>query len=80
MLGIDAQLPLVVLVDHLSLFVSDDGQLSKLLFGLLGNLFVDALGVDVAFDLGIGALLLHREVVFRLDLVDLALDLHLVEF
>lgn len=80
MLGIDAQLPLVVLVDHLSLFVSDDGQLSKLLFGLLGNLFVDALGVDVAFDLGISALLLHREVVFRLDLVDFALDLHLVEF
>jgi hypothetical protein len=79
-LGIDAQLPLVVLVDHLSLFVSDDGQLCKLLFGLLGNLFVDALCVDVAFYLGIGALLLHREVVFRLDLIDLALDLHLVEF
>ena len=79
MLSLDSQLPLLVFGEHLGLLFCKNLELGILLVLLFGDLFIDSLGVDRAFDLGVVALLLHDEVVLGLDLIDLALDDHLVE-
>lgn len=78
-LGIDLQLPGIVLVGHLVFGVVDYGELSQLLVLLLGDLLVDLVLVDLTLKVRFVALLLHDELFLAADFVDLALDHESVE-